>query len=308
MNEPPILHPISEEIQNFITERRSRRLSANTIEYYSQELKYFRKWLEANTDCRHIENITADVVRQYMLALEDGGRNPGGVDAAWRALKAWLRWWEDEEAPENWKNPMKRVARPKINLDPRPGISLEDFGKLVATCTSKSFFDLRDKAILLTLFDSGVRRNEFISLNICDLDMQTGQVRVLKGKGNKFRVTFVGAKTRRAITRYLRKRPDTKPTDPLWVIQAGTRMSEDGLRQMLVNRSKKAGLEKVPGLHDFRRAFALQALKNGMDIFTLQKLMGHTSLNILRRYLDQKDDDLRDEFEEHGPVDGLDLD
>lgn len=301
-------HLISAEVQSFITDRRSRHLAVGTLEFYSQELRYFTAWIEASHTL-YVEELTPDMIRLWFLALEQRGRNPGGVHASWRCVKAFLLWWEREAEPENWKNPIRKVAAPKISTDPLPGVSVDDFKKLVATCKDgRDFFDLRDRAIFLTLFDCGVRRNELISINIGDVNLQTGQIWIHKGKGNKRRAVYIGAKSRRAITRYLRKRGQVKPIDPLWVIHAGTRMSEDGLRQMVVNRSKKAGLAKVPGLHDFRRAFALECLRSGMDVFTLQRLMGHSSLAILRRYLAQNEDDLGEEHDAHGPVDGMDLD
>lgn len=293
---------ISREVQNFIIDRRSRRLTLNSIDFYSAELRRFIAWGDGNK-ITTMGDLDATALRGYLLYLEEHGRNPGGVHAAWRVIKAFLLWWEREVEPEGWKNPIRKVNPPRINTDPRPGISMDDFAKLVLTC-EKDWFGIRDKAILMTLLDTGVRRAELLAMNVVELNMQTGQIQIPHGKGNKRRIVFVGSKTRRAIGRYLRKRGELRPDDPLWVIHAGTRMTPKGLEQMVKNRAGKAGIQR-PGLHDFRRAFALECLRAGMDIFTLQRLMGHSSLVILRRYLDQDDHDLELGHNAHGPVDGL---
>lgn len=82
-------------------------------------------------------------------------------------------------------------------------------------------------------------------------------------------------------------------------------MSYKGLEQMVKNRAHRALVEPPPGLHDFRRAFALTCLKNGMDVYTLMRLMGHSSLHILMRYLHLTNASTADAFSVHGPVDHL---
>ena len=93
-----------------------------------------------------------------------------------------------------------------------------------------------------------------------------------------------------------------EPLDPLWVSVQGNRLTYWGLRQVIRRRAEKAGVP-APSLHSFRRAFALLCLRNGADVYSLQKLMGHSDLSVLRRYLKQTEDDLRATHEKHGPVD-----
>lgn len=294
---------ITENVQSFLLDRRARRLSLNTIEYYSRELSYFTGYL-ALREIRCMSEITTEVVRAYLVDLSEH-RNPGGVHASWRALKAFHRWYESElEEDDSWRNPMRRVQAPRINTDPRPGINLPDFHRLVDSCDT-TLLGLRDRAIFLTLLDTGVRRAELLMLNAGDLNAVNGEITVLHGKGARRRTVFIGIKTRRAIARYWKKRGQPKPTDPIFAANHGGRLTTKGLETIVKHRAKRAGVEPSPGLHDFRRAFALTCLKNGMDVFTLQRLMGHSSLTILRRYLHQTEGDLEGAFEQHGPVDHL---
>lgn len=116
----------------------------------------------------------------------------------------------------------------------------------------------------------------------------TGEIHIRQGKGGKPRYVFLGKKSRKAMRAYLKHRTEDNPA--LWVTDEGERLTYSGLRQIMRRRSERAGVD-TPGLHDFRRFFALQCLRNGMDIFTLQKLMGHTDIQVLRRYLAQTNQD-----------------
>jgi integrase/recombinase XerC/integrase/recombinase XerD len=182
-------------------------------------------------------------------------------------------------------------------------VNLSDLKKMLATC-SKSFTGVRDRALLVALLDTGCRASEFLALNIDDLDIQSGAVVVMKGKGHKRRVTFLGARSRRLILRYLRLRPESMSSMAVWVTVQGTRLTYAGLRQIVRRRAKRADVP-TPSLHSFRRAFALLSLRNGMDVYSLQKLMGHSDLSVLRRYLAQTQEDLQKAHERAGPVDNM---
>ena len=104
--------------------------------------------------------------------------------------------------------------------------------------------------------------------------------------------------------RYLRLRQSTTPDVPLWATQEGGRLTYTGLRDIVRRRAREAGVP-APTLHAFRRGFALLSLRNGADIYSLQRLMGHTTLQVLRRYLNQTDADLQETHRRTGPVDAL---
>jgi integrase/recombinase XerD len=144
---------------------------------------------------------------------------------------------------------------------------------LLETC-DKTFTGQRDRAIILALLDSGLRRSEFVALNIADVNMNNGSVFVRHGNGNKPRTTFFGNKCLREITRYMRYRDAVRGEEPMWVIQSGERLTANGLRQMIRRRCAEIGIEE-PGLHAFRRTFALQSLRNGCDIYSLMRMMGY---------------------------------
>jgi integrase/recombinase XerD len=214
--------------------------------------------------------------------------------------RTFLRWcWAEYEFED--KNPIVKVHPPKLPDEPLDPVPLKTVQAMLAVCKDRTFTDDRDRAILLTLLDSGCRASEFLSLDVADVNLVTGAVIVRKGKGSKWRTCFVGAQTRRALMRYLRHRTNT---GALWVTVEGSRLTYAGLRQAVRRRAEKAGVS-VPSLHSFRRAFALACLRGGMDVYSLQKLMGHADLSVLRRYLAQTEADLQTAHARASPVDNL---
>lgn len=294
--------PLAKDLANFLTDRQARGLSPRSIEFYTEELAPFVRWAEGQGVTETLA-LTPDHLRQYLVALSQR-RSPGGVLCAYRALSAFLRWYEAEYEPPGWRNPIRKVKRPKVPQEPLEAIPLEHIAAMVQTCRRRTFGGDRDRAIILTLLDTGMRASEFVALNVGDVDLETGAILVQQGKGRKPRTVFVGAKARQALQRYLARRRRARPDAPLWVGREGQRLSYWGLRQIMRRRAARAGVP-APSLHGFRRTFALLALRGGMDIYSLQRLMGHAGLSVLRRYLAMTEGDLRAAHERASPVDNL---
>lgn len=282
----------------YLQDVKTRGLSEFTFKYYKQELAFFLKHCKDN-GITEVQSITADLVRGFMLSLEAKGRNEGGRHAAYRAIRSFLRWYEAEAEPEDWLNPIRKVKPPKVTHEPIKGVTSEEVHAMLATCAN-TFTGIRDKAILLCLLDSGARAREFLSLNLDDVDFVSGAVDIRKGKGKKSRTVYIGKKSRKALRAYIRLRTDNSPA--LWVTKDGSRLAVPSLRQILTRHAEQAGIP-VPSPHDFRRAFALALLRAGVDIFRIQKLMGHSDLETLKRYLALVDDDIREAFERGSPAD-----
>ena len=292
-----------QDVRAFLIDCEARRLSPTTVERYARELRYFRTWAEQ----QHVTAtpaITPDLLRRYLLHLAES-RNAGGQHVAYRALRRFLRWYEREYEPRDWRNPMAKVQAPKLAQEPLPPVSLDDLRAMLATCEARTFRGDRDRAVLLCLLDSGCRASEFLALNAGDLDLATGAVHIRHGKGGKARVTFLGARARKALFAYLRHRGALAGDAPLWVTAEGGRLTYAGLRQVVRRRALKAGLDKEPSLHSFRRAFAIGALRAGVDLVSLQRLLGHADLSVIHRYLRQTQDDLQAAHRKGSPVDNL---
>jgi len=290
------------EVQSFLIDRRARGLAETTIGYYECKLGYLLRYMSAE-GLSQVDQLTAQHIR--LLLLEYGrSHTPGGTAAVYRAIKAFLRWYELEADLASWRNPIRRVPQPKVDIEPLEPVSIETIRALLGTCTTRTLADVRDRAIILALLDTGVRAREFTCLSYGDLDLLTGSLLVRRGKGGKARTVFMGRKTLRAYMAYQRRRGMVDESSPAFGTLAGERLSYSGLREIVRRRARRAGIAE-PSLHSFRRAFALSCLRNGMDVYSLQRLMGHSDLSVLRRYLAQTTEDLMASHRSSAPVDNL---
>ncbi len=289
------------ELQEFAIDRQARGLTAKTLAWYAQSLALFAAYAHRE-GLETLAALTPAHLRAFLVGLQQAGHNPGGVRNIYGAVKALVNWYAAEH--DGWPNPLKRVATPRTPQQLLEPVSLETVKALLATCARRTFTGARDRALMMFLCDSGVRHAELWALNVGDLDMATGAVLVRSGKGRKPRVAVVGAKTRRAILAYLKQRSPLADAAPLWATAQGGRLSYAGLRGVLRRRARRARVPE-PSLHAFRRFFALNCLRGGMDVYSLQRLLGHADLSVLRRYLAQTDADLLAAHATGGPVDRL---
>jgi site-specific recombinase XerD len=132
------------------------------------------------------------------------------------------------------------------------------------------------------------------------VDLNSGAVTIRYGKGGKSRIVFLGRTTWRAARAYLRHRDDQEPA--LFLSRDAERVSYDAPRLTLNRRAKLAGIPGKPSPHDFRRAFALNTRCNGVDVFSLQRLLGHSDLQIMRRYLAQNNTYMQVAHQKGSPV------
>ena len=285
--------------ETFLTARRAEGLSKSTITFYREKLTAFLAFCDAQA-VTQVKDVTPDLLRRFMLKLAET-HNPGGQHAFYRAVRAFLRFIESEEVLPEWRSPTRKVKAPRVELQPIEGAPLEDISALLATCNRSEFIGARDTALLLSLLDTGARVTEFLSIDLADLDTGTIQLRHTKGK--RPREVYLSPRTRKALRGYLRMRGDHNPA--LWITKDLDRLTYDGLRAILTRRAKLAGLANVPSPHDFRRAMAINYLRNGGDIFTLALILGHKSLTVLRRYLALTERDTREAHARYSPVDNL---
>lgn len=287
-------------IEAFLIDRKATNLAQGSVKFYQKKLKYFVDFAEARA-IKSVTQITPQDLRLFLLHMEETGHNPGGIHAVYRTIKAFLRWFENEVEPEGWKNPINKVKSPKVPTEPLDPVELPTVSALVNTCDTKEFTGVRDKAILLCLLDTGARAQEFLDMNLSDLNLVTGEIIIRKGKGRKPRTVYLGSKSRKAVRAYLKRRTDNEKA--VWIRDdAEDRLGYDALRAIITRRAKAAKVS-APSLHDFRRAFAINMLRSGVDLVTLAKLMGHTSLAVLSRYLKQTTQDVETAHRLASPVD-----
>ncbi len=283
--------------QSFFLSREAMRCTAATLIWYRKYVGALVAHLAAE-GIADVEAITTDSLRGFLVHLQQRGLADTTIHHHASAARTFCNYLVEEGLLT--VSPMSRVKMPRLNNDALPALSPAEVQKLLKACQTT-----RDTAMVLTLLDSGVRAAEFVALNVGDLDIATGSLLVRLGKGRKTRTTYVGAKARRAILKYLLARGKPRAEDPLWLNeQTNDRLTDSGLRQALERIAKRAGVEDVSP-HVLRRTFALWSLRSGMDVYSLQRLMGHADLAMLRKYLALVQSDLEAAHKRHGAVDTL---
>jgi site-specific recombinase XerD len=197
-------------IEAFLLDRKAQNMAKGTLQFYQKKMRLFVEFCDSQA-VTQIDQLDPGLLRQYLLWLEEKGHNPGGCHAAYRTVKTFLRWWEQEVEPVHWKNPIQKVKAPKVALEPLEPVSMDTVRSLIDASPKDTLAGARDRAIFLCLLDTGARASEFINIDLADINPITGQILIREGKGRKPRTVFIGQKCRKALRQYLRLRKDNFP-------------------------------------------------------------------------------------------------
>ncbi len=217
-------------------------------------------------------------IRHWLSSLHQKGNKPATVSIRYRSLNRFFGWCVTEE--ERSDNPMDRVDPPRIPSEIQAYYQPDDVEKVVKSIGRSTPHNLRDAAMVMVLYDSGVRAAELCGMKAEDLDWRDRTI-LVTGKASKQRRVSIGSKSAMAIERYLRKR-GTK-SDWLWLGSGSMPLNTNGLRMMLQRRFKDAGV-KFRGAHAFRRGFAMEYLAAGGQDGDLKELGGWQDYAMVSRY------------------------
>ncbi len=270
----------------------------STMAFYQFTAGSFVLWL-ASQGVTDLQEITARYVRQYLAQLIAKGRKDTTLHANARAIRTLLRFWHFE----NYMPALVKFDMPKLTKKRLPVLTADELKQVIKAC------NVRDRAIVFFMADSGLRRQEVINLNWGDVNIQTGLVHVKQGKGQKDRSAVIGATTRRALLAYRRSQRGTTgevgyyDAAPLFQTSRGSRFTGNGLMMMFRRLSKRTGIHVTA--HALRRTFTIMALRAGMNPVYVQNLAGWEDMQMLIHYAQMEDIDLLQEHHAHSPIDGL---
>ena len=273
-------------------------LSAGTCSNYAWTFRLLLRHLAENGDHKPAD-LTIHHLRACMEAWKASGVASETVFNRYRNLRAFFNFLHKDGLILI--NPATQLERPRVERRLIKPFTETQFTTLLAHIPDTPL-GLRDKALLILLADTGLRRNEALGLNIGDLDLANNQA-VVMGKGRKERRVCWGEATRKALLTWLKLRPNAKPENPIFCNQFGGRLGGRVVSARIKKHTRRAGIAASRlNCHALRHFWACQFLKNTGDIITLSRLLGHTTLDMSKRYLNLTDDEVLAKSRQVGSV------
>ncbi|UBV43243.1 tyrosine-type recombinase/integrase [Deinococcus taeanensis] len=278
---------LQQVINEFILDGEARGHSDNTLRAYRNAFRSFTDWM-GERRIERLGQLTPSVLREYAVHCA-ATLSPGGAHARLRPLKTLFKWAQQEELVA--QDLSRRLPMPKLTREPMPAVRFGDFQKLIGAARTRSRTPLRDVALLTVLYDTGIRASEALALTLEDVRPE-GFLLIRQGKGGKSRSVPMERPTLKAIRAYVHQERHEEPVTTALFLAGDHAMSRGTLDKVLERLCECAGLPRLSA-HAFRRGFAVQYLRNGGDVFTLQRIFGHTSLEMSNRYAQLLQDDVK---------------
>ena len=247
-------------------------------------LRAYRKDLEAFSDYagRKAGDIEMIDVRGFVAQQIKNGLNKATAGRRLASVRSFLNFLCREGHIKS--NPAKLVTTPKTEKRLPNFLSVDDVFSLIEKPDGIGILHARDRAILELLYSSGLRVSEIAELNADDVNTKEGLVKV-RGKGKKERILPIGSKAIDAIKTYaVEKLLLKKKAGAMFLNRRGARLSDRGVRRIVVKYSRLIGVNGQIGPHTLRHTFASHLLQAGADLRVIQELLGHSSLSTTQKY------------------------
>lgn len=275
-------------------------LSRNTLESYRRDLSQFSVWLEKDAAKLLLKAERADIER-YLGARAPVSK-PRSVGRLVASLRRLYRFALREGRIDI--DPTQQLGSPKIPRSLPKSLSEDEVEKLLNAPDAEQLLGLRDRAMLETLYATGLRVSELVALKVSEVSLDMGVVRVT-GKGDKTRLVPLGEEALDWITRYLREaRPmilDGQLADAMFVTQRGDGMTRQAFWYLIKRYALLAGIAKHMSPHVLRHAFATHLLNHGADLRVVQMLLGHADISTTQIYTHVARERLKQLHAQHHP-------
>ncbi len=261
-----------------------RGLSKNTISSYRQDLKTFTEFLKAD-QTSGLPETTRQQIADFMLRQKETGLSVNSIARRLAAIKSFYRFLAREKILT--QDPSILVESPKVWTKIPETLSLNEVDALISQPSIRDKQGIRDKAILETLYATGMRVSEAVNLRLDNLNMDIGFLRCI-GKGNKERIIPLGKKAILSIKRYLESsRPSflkKKTCDYLFLNRSGERLTRQSFWKLIKKYARDARIKKPIRPHVLRHSFATHLLERGADLRSVQEMLGHANISTTQLY------------------------
>lgn len=288
--------------EEFLARARAKNLAVRTIEWYERHTLGFMQWCTAH-DIALARDLRAAHLDDFLVSMHEAGAAPHTVRGAAQTVKSFSRMgFRKGYIPEEITRDFTLPKVPQVIIET---FNDEQLRALLAAPDQRRWVGLRDRAMLTLMLDTLARVSEITGLNAENVDLEGRTLRVM-GKGRKERDLPFGQVAAQAMHRYARSVDDQRPEDPFFISYRGRRLKREDVASTMREYGRKAKIEGVRcSPHTLRHTGAKRFILNGGDVFTLQKLLGHTTLVMVRRYVELAAVDVRRQHERFSPADSL---
>lgn len=271
-----------------------KNVSPHTERSYLSDLEQLFDFL-GETDLAIADHQT---LRQFVGHLVKLKVRKSSIARKLSAVRSFFKYLNRQGVLKN--NPARLIATPRQEKRLPAVLTVDDALRLMEAPGKSDDTELRDRAVLETLYSTGIRASELIGMNREDISRHDRLIRI-RGKGRKERIVPVGNKALNAIDAYLRQRKAGGEPAAVFTGPSGNRLTARTVQRILENYRKKLGLTSKASPHTLRHSFATHLLESGADLRSLQELLGHTSLSTTQRYTHLNIDMLMETYDKAHP-------
>lgn len=290
---------MQKHIFDFLTYlRNERNVSPHTLRSYHSDLEQLSTFL-ADKELSAVDHQT---LRRFIAHLMQGKVKKSSIARKLSTIRSFFRYLNREGILAN--NPARLVATPRREKRLPVVLTADEALRLMNSPDSKKPEDhammLRDRAVLETLYSTGIRASELIGMNREDVDRDDSLIRI-RGKGRKERIVPIGSKALDAIDAYLACQTGSAGIAAVFLGPSGKRLTARTVQRILENHRKQLGLLQKASPHTLRHSFATHLLESGADLRAIQELLGHASLSTTQRYTHVNLDSLMEVYDKAHP-------
>ncbi len=263
--------------------KHEKSFSRHTLRAYHNDLAQFDSFLK-DEKCKNLKRINHLLLRKFLAILRSRNYSRTTIVRKLASLRSFFKFLNQEGILE--LNPFEILRTPKQTKKLPYFLSINDVDTLLKTPDESDIFGLRDRAILETLYSTGIRVSELVGLNEEDVDLYGGMIKV-QGKGKKERLVPIGSYAIKAIKEYnnsKKKKNSSQRNTPLFLNKYGARLSSRSVARSLDKYLKMTGINLTTSPHTFRHSFATHMLDKGANLRSVQELLGHSNLSTTQIY------------------------
>ncbi|AHV99013.1 tyrosine-type recombinase/integrase [Paenibacillus sabinae] len=287
----------------FLRDGKIRNISPHTLGFYRQELGKFRRILDKQRMPTDPSKITEKTVKEnVILYLMDDGQKETSINCVLRAARALFNFLVREGYLT--QSPMRKMTLIKQKKTVVATFTPDQLRLLIAQPDQKTFVGVRDRTMIMLFAETGVRVRELTEIKTTDINWRDGVIKI-DGKGYKQRLVPFQATMRKELARYLNLR-GTLEHDNLFVTIDNTPLTVRQVQEQVAFYGRRAGIKGVRcSPHTLRHTFAKMSVQNGADVFALQAVLGHATLDQVRTYVNLFSNEVRDEHRKFSPLERM---